>query len=97
MTFTIAEPVVKFSSSSLELASRLHRPLARLSILLSCMGLLATGMGVQASHGPNYASEAAMTSPSVLRSRSPRRFFRHRAAIFLVKPRKPISWVRVIW
>ena len=63
MTFTIAEPVVKFSSSSLELASRLHRPLARLSILLSCMGLLATGMGVQASHGPNYASEAAMTSP----------------------------------
>ncbi len=63
MTFTIAEPVVKFRSSSLELALRFHRPLARLSILLSCLGLLATGMGVQASHGPNSQPVVATTAP----------------------------------
>ncbi|MBU6228138.1 MAG: hypothetical protein KGQ93_00370 [Cyanobacteria bacterium REEB459] len=63
MTFTIAESIVKFSTSPLQLASGFHRPLARLGILLSCLGLLATGVGVQASHGPNYQAQSTLTAP----------------------------------
>lgn len=54
--------VVEPASLPLAWLSRAQRPLARLGILISCLGLVSAGLAIQAGHGLAQATPAAVAT-----------------------------------
>jgi len=74
VVFVVNYSVIKAAPLPVDWIARLHHPLARLGVLISCLGLVSAGLALQTGHSLAQASPAAVITKPAPSFPSPGRY-----------------------